>query len=160
MNITIVPEDKIILLDGEGLVFDFTAPEGLHALHYDTGVQAGDAEWVGQPNQSLAEADYEEMVKPFVTAYETEKARLDVEAAKALAEAEAFYNSEEQRFVRLRAERDRRLAATDFYLAADYPIEADKLEKIKAYRQALRDLPEQEGAPWTDDTIPWAVLDI
>lgn len=160
MNITIIPEDKFIMLDGEGLVFDFTAPDGLHALHYDTDTQAGEAEWGGKENQVLTGTEYEELVKPHVDAYEAEKTRREEEAAKAKAEAEAFYNSEEQRFIRLREKRDLRLAATDFYLAADYPLEADKLEKVKAYRQALRDLPSQEGAPWTDGTIPWAVLDI
>lgn len=65
-------------------------------------------------------------------------------------------------FAQLREARDAKLAATDFYLAADYPIEADKLEAVKTYRQALRDLPEQNGAPWDGggEATPWPTLEI
>ena len=65
-------------------------------------------------------------------------------------------------FAQLREARDAKLAATDFYLAADYPIEADKLEAVKTYRQALRDLPEQDGAPWDGggEATPWPTLKI
>ena len=53
--------------------------------------------------------------------------------------------------------RDKKLAATDFYLMADYPIASDKLEKIKTYRQALRDLPTQENFPYQ---ITWPELNL
>lgn len=61
------------------------------------------------------------------------------------------------RFARLRAERDRRIAATDFLLMQDYPIPEDQRVAVQTYRQALRDLPAQDGAPWDgggEDT-PW-----
>ena len=48
----------------------------------------------------------------------------------------------------VRAERDRRITATDYLVMPDYPLDTDKLEEIKAYRQALRDLPQQSGFPW------------
>ena len=64
----------------------------------------------------------------------------------------------ENMFTALRAERDARLTATDKYLLPDYPISADDLEQVKAYRTALRDLPDQPGAPWPDGDIPWPVL--
>ena len=62
--------------------------------------------------------------------------------------------------MRLRAERDSRIAATDYLMTTDYPLTEAQREKVTAYRQALRDLPEQEGAPWDDDTIPWPVLNL
>lgn len=64
--------------------------------------------------------------------------------------------TEEQLYAALRAARDARLAATDKYLLADYPISADALAEIKAYRAALRDLPDLPDAPWGggEDT-PW-----
>lgn len=65
--------------------------------------------------------------------------------------------SSEELFVALRAERDARLRATDKYLLADYPISADALAQVKAYRSALRDLPDQQGAPWTEGDIPWPI---
>lgn len=60
-------------------------------------------------------------------------------------------------FEALRIERDRRLAETDYMFTSDYPLDASKRSAYMAYRQALRDLPAQPGAPWTVDTIPWPV---
>lgn len=54
----------------------------------------------------------------------------------------------------VRLERDRRIAATDYYLMPDYPSNPQNLEELKVYRQALRDVPKQEGFPrdvrWPD----------
>ena len=57
----------------------------------------------------------------------------------------------------LRNVRDTRLAATDKYLLADYPISAENLTEVRAYRQALRDLPVQDGTPWDGggNETPW-----
>lgn len=53
-----------------------------------------------------------------------------------------------------RTERDRKLAKTDYYMMSDYPLNPQNLEELKVYRQALRDLPKQEGFPmdvrWPD----------
>ena len=46
-----------------------------------------------------------------------------------------------------RQKRDRLIAATDYLVTPDYPIEPDRLAKVKVYRQALRDIPEQSGFP-------------
>ena len=51
-----------------------------------------------------------------------------------------------------RQKRDRLIAATDYLVTPDYPIEPDRLAKVKIYRQALRDIPEQSGFP---RTITW-----
>ena len=51
-----------------------------------------------------------------------------------------------------RQKRDRLIAVTDYLVTPDYPIESDRLAKIKIYRQALRDIPEQSGFP---RTIAW-----
>ena len=60
-------------------------------------------------------------------------------------------------FAALRAARDARLASTDKILLPDYPIGADALPLVKAYRAALRDLPDQPGAPWDGGgaATPW-----
>lgn len=65
--------------------------------------------------------------------------------------------TEAELFQQLRAERDRRIAATDFMIMADYPIPADQRTAVQIYRQALRDLPAQEGAPWDGGgkETPW-----
>lgn len=46
-----------------------------------------------------------------------------------------------------RQKRDRLIAATDYLVTPDYPISDDRLAKVKIYRQALRDIPEQAGFP-------------
>ena len=57
----------------------------------------------------------------------------------------------------LRANRDMKLTDTDKYLMPDYPISTEALEAVKTYRQALRDLPAQPGAPWDGggEETPW-----
>lgn len=69
----------------------------------------------------------------------------------------------EELAARVRAERDRRLTATDYLVVPDYPLDPDKLEEVKTYRQALRDLPQQPGFPWNgpnDPACPWPVLPV
>lgn len=63
----------------------------------------------------------------------------------------------EELFAGLRAARAARLAATDYLLMPDYPLDQDKKAGLLAYRQALRDLPGQPGAPWDggEDGTPW-----
>lgn len=60
-------------------------------------------------------------------------------------------------FAALRSVRDARLASTDKILLPDYPISADALPLVKAYRAALRDLPDAPGAPWDGGgtSTPW-----
>ena len=68
--------------------------------------------------------------------------------------------TEEQLFVTLRASRDARLAATDKYMLADYPISEEALALVKACRAALRAIPDQPGAPWDGggELTPWPEL--
>jgi hypothetical protein len=54
--------------------------------------------------------------------------------------------------VSIRAQRDSKLAETDWTQASDIP-QATK-EKWATYRQALRDIPQQEGFP---ATVVWPV---
>lgn len=63
----------------------------------------------------------------------------------------------ESLFTNLRTERDLCLAATDYLLMPDYPISDDQRAVVQAYRQALRDLPAQPGAPWDGggEATPW-----
>lgn len=48
----------------------------------------------------------------------------------------------------VRAKRDSLISETDYLLTSDYPISAEDLEAVKVYRQALRDVPQQEGFPF------------
>lgn len=55
--------------------------------------------------------------------------------------------TDEELATQIRMARDAKLMETDKYLIADFPIDADKLEAVKAYRKVLRDIPKQEGFP-------------
>lgn len=159
-RVTVVPADRLVIVDGQALMFEFSAPERMHALQWD-GKQ-GHIEWLGsgdEPphNEPLAADSYAGQVAPYVELWKEEKARLEQAAAEAEAARLAEYNSEEARFERLRSGRDQRLAATDYLLMPDYPLSDDQRIILQVYRQALRDLPSQEGAPWdggAEDT-PW-----
>ena len=54
----------------------------------------------------------------------------------------------------IRDKRDILIGETDYYLMPDYPSNPQNLEELKVYRQALRDVPKQEGFPrdvrWPD----------
>lgn len=159
-HVTVVPSDRLIIVGGIPLQLDFSAPENMHALQQHEG--SGHIEWTDDINHPLTPADYAEDVAPFVALWEAEKARLEEEAAAAEVARLVRYSSEEAKAERIREERDRRIAETDYLVATDYPLAADKMKSLKAYRQALRDLPQQEGFPWSgevdDPTIPWPVL--
>ena len=55
--------------------------------------------------------------------------------------------SDEELASRVRMRRDSLISRTDFYVQPDYPSDPAGLEAVKAYRQALRDIPEQSGFP-------------
>lgn len=109
-HVTVVPSDRLIIVDGVALCFDFPAPKNMHALQWHEG--SGHIEWTDDINHPLTPDDYEADVAPFVALWEAEKARLDEKAAAAGAARIAEYNSEPARAARIRAERDRRLDAT------------------------------------------------
>lgn len=162
-RVTVVPADRLVIVDGQALNFDFNAPGRMHALQWD-GKQ-GHIEWLGYghepPRNELLTADiYADQVAPYVELWKEEKARLEQAAAEAEAARLAEYNSEAARFERLRSERDQRLAATDYLLMPDYPLSDDQRTILQVYRQALRDLPSQEGAPWDGggEETPWPVM--
>ena len=86
-QVTVVPADHLIIVDGAALVFPFDAPTNLHALQWRGGT--GHTEWTDGPNKPLTAEDYDEQVVPYVALWEEEKRRLEAEAAA----AEEAYNS-------------------------------------------------------------------
>lgn len=65
--------------------------------------------------------------------------------------------TEEDLYKSLRNTRNCKLAETDYLVVPDYPIDVVKLEEVKAYRTALRDITELEGCPWDGggSKTPW-----
>lgn len=95
-RVTVVPADRLVIVDGLALTFDFNAPKRMHALQWD-GLQ-GHIEWDGSghepPRNELLTADsYADRIAPYVKLWEEEKARLEQAAAEAEAARLAEYNS-------------------------------------------------------------------
>ena len=66
-------------------------------------------------------------------------------------------STRDELFDMLRQEREWRIRATDYLAMPDYPLTDEQRAEVMAYRQALRDLPAQEGAPWDGggEATPW-----
>lgn len=54
----------------------------------------------------------------------------------------------------VRSQRDALIAQTDYLMMSDYPISEEDKALVETYRQALRDVPEQEGFP---SNVQWPV---
>ena len=79
-QVTVVPADHLIIVDGAALVFPFDAPTNLHALQWRGGT--GHPEWTDGPKKPLTAEDYDEQVVPYVKLWQAEKARLEKKAAE------------------------------------------------------------------------------
>tara|TARA_Y100001973_G_C5181124_1_gene324963 strand:+ start:1641 stop:1931 length:291 start_codon:yes stop_codon:yes gene_type:complete len=76
----------------------------------------------------------------------------DDEQAQRLAEEKAWADAAPKRaFEGLRAERDGKLAETDFYALSDVTMS----DEMKKYRQDLRDLPSKYDDSTVVKTITW-----
>lgn len=85
-DVTVVPVDNVILVNGSPLQFKYSPIEGhkqVHAIQWHGGKGA-----IEFTDYSGRDADYETDVAPYVALWEAEKARLDAEAAA----KEAEYN--------------------------------------------------------------------
>lgn len=171
-QVTIVPSDTLIIVDGLPLRFAFEAPENIHAVQWREG--SGYIEWKGHTttNTLLTGAhDYSQHIAPFVTLWEQEKVRLAAEAEAAEVARLMEYNSVEARAERLRTERDGRLEDCSWIVerhrdqvanAVPTTLDDAHYQMWLDYRQNLRDFPAQKGFPWmgggTDDpSCPWPV---
>ena len=150
-TVTVIVEDRWISVDGEQVNFEepFTLipeHEKLWALHWKDN--AGEYQFDNPPeNYFFTAIDYDKFVAPYVAQWEEEKARQDAEKARLEAEELAEYNKIENVEARARERRNELLSATDYMLMPDYPLSDAQRTAWSAYRQALRDLPEQEGWP-------------
>lgn len=61
----------------------------------------------------------------------------------------------EQLAADVRMKRDTLLAKSDYLMMSDYQLSDEDKALVVAYRQALRDIPEQEGFP---TTVQWPVV--
>ncbi len=78
-HVTVIPSDFFLSVDGEGMVFEFPGPDGVHAIQWHDG--SGHVEYTdGSPNAALTSADYQSKVAPYVALWQAEKDRREEEA--------------------------------------------------------------------------------
>lgn len=141
MRVTIVKEDVgyTMIVGGEAL--------SLESLPLDANISAiqwygdsGEVEYCNcqeQPNEPITDSA---LIGQCLSIYNAEKARLEQERQAA---EEAWLNS----WDRIRRERDALIAETDWMILPDAPLTESEVAEVKAYRQALRDIPQDFGAP-------------
>ena len=144
-HVTVIPADNTISVNGEGLNFDFIAPENMHALQWHDGT--GHIEYTdGQANRPLTAADYDVEVAPFTALWQAEYDRLEEERNRPL--------TPEEKASTIRQQRDALLSETDYLMMPDYPMSELARENLKVYRQALRDVPKQPDFP---NSVVWPI---
>ena len=123
-HVAVIADDKIIIVDGIGLSFDFSCPANLHALQWRDGV--GHTEWKDKNNETLAAKDYPTIIKPYVDLWETEKARLDEIANRPLTPEEKIAaevaEARGMASAVLNAKMEKQLAQTETFSAAEFTV--------------------------------------
>jgi hypothetical protein len=115
-TLTVVKEDNMILVDGDGRVGEYTFPSNLWAIQWDGST--GHAEWTDGPNTVIEAAD----VAGYITAWEANAPDAEEEVAEPT--AQEVTNAESMAY----------LASTDWYASR----KADTGEAIPSDIAALR----------------------
>lgn len=165
-EVTVIAPDNLIIFDGIPLTIpNITFPEKFHALHwYDNsslgiGFGSGYTEETLGPNHQIGPEDFLIQVYPYIRMWYEEYERIKMEELEAEQKRLEIYNSEEARFERLREAMKMKLGETDYLVTLDYYplLTKTSQESIIAYRDAVRTLDHQEGAPWDGggEETPW-----
>ena len=135
--VTVVPKDRLIIVDGVALNLSFDAPESMHALQWDG--QRGHIEWADDDNWPLEPEAYNDEVAPYVALWQAEKALRDKAAAEAAEEYNSLASTKARKLAEINAACDAALAA----LTACYPSsELLTFDKQEAEARALLADPE------------------
>ncbi len=135
--VTVVPKDRLIIVDGLALRVVFDAPDNLHALQWRG--ESGHKEFTDKGNEPLETGDYDAEVAPYVAVWQAEKERLDRAAAEAAEEYNSLANTKARKLAEINAACDAALAA----LTAGYPSsELLTFDKQEAEARALLADPE------------------
>lgn len=131
IQVTVVPEDRLIIVNGEVLFFDYSPlEENIHAIQWRDN--KGHIEYEDGPNVELTVEDYESKVKPYVDFWQTEKDRILEEQRK----AEEEYNSVQN----VRARKLSELNASFIQAESDGTLESSVGFTIDANERANRDI--------------------
>ena len=133
MKLTIVPEDKTIIIDNEAVIVSNVdiswIPSDVHAVQWDSTTSKGHIEYIPENkfNVEIAEIGIWQQA---VTDHANEKT-----AAAAALEAARNHLNEVKEY------RNALLAWSDWTQGNDSPLGSSKKTEWQTYRQALRDIP-------------------
>ena len=131
-NVTVIPADSLISVNGTPCWLAFSAPANVHAVQWHAG--AGHVEYNdGTANIPLTIKEYVAEVAPFVALWETETARLKAEQAQREQEANRPPTLEEARNAKL-IEINAGYSTVMEFIQAGYPLD----EVLSWERQATQ----------------------
>ena len=132
-DVTVVPVDNIIIVDGELLHFDFSPIEGhesMHALQWHDGKGAIEYEAVAK-RLELTKENYAGHVQPYVTLWQAEKARIDKEEKARVAEYNRLENVISRKLDELNAKLEEAKASSAAHITSStgYVVNANTTAK-------------------------------
>tara|TARA_B100000579_G_scaffold28178_1_gene19799 strand:+ start:947 stop:1420 length:474 start_codon:yes stop_codon:yes gene_type:complete len=143
MRLTIVPEDKVIIIDGDGVHCSHVdlswIPTDAHVIQWDD--TKGHIEHLDKPPTDITELG---IYQQAVTDHANEKTL-----------ATAAYEAARNHLTEVKDHRNWLLAVSDWTRLDDVTLAADKKTEWQTYRQALRDLPATISA---DDNLTAKLL--
>lgn len=163
-SVAVAFTDNFIIVDSQHVYFENgieTLPEheNIIAIYWNNGSGTVERKNGSTEDDMFDESKYDEYVAPYVEQWEREIARLKaVEEERIAEEAEAATNNAKNNIESIaRHKRNRKLLESDRLMLPDYPINEETRQAVIAYRQALRDLPEQEGWP---ENFKWPICPV
>lgn len=163
-SVAVAFTDNFIIVDSQHVYFENgieTLPEheNLNAIYWNNGSGTVERKNGSTEDDMFDASKYDEYVASYVEQWEREIERLKAAEEKRIAEeAEAAASNIKNNIEsNARHERNRRLLESDHLMLLDYPIDEETRQAVIAYRQALRDLPEQEGWP---ENFKWPICPV
>lgn len=177
VDMTLVPEDGLCIINGEQCSDNELFNKSdfpFHALQYHNNVLILEPSM--SENNIVLEGtegyNYKNYIPTALERFNEKRQQEEAERLAQEAEYQAFYNSDEQRAIRVRQERDKRLDDTQWLISRHQEqisngikttLTEEQFNELLEYRQALRDLPTLDGFPWQggdNDEIPWPTMPI
>ena len=144
-NVTVIPADHLIVVDGQPLSFDYPSPATLHALHWDGQTVA--VETISPDGQMgnarYSAAAYDAQVAPFVALWQAEQDRRTAEANHPPPPPTSANKTAHLAQVRYEAEQGGTLW-NDYPLQTDDRSQSKYLAELAAIDQGVR----ADPSPW------------
>ena len=131
-HVTVIPGDGVISVNGIPMQFKFPPVAGhekVHAIQWHEG--SGTLELDGFTSEPLTADDYDRAVAPYVQFWNTEKAKLDVEAAEQEAEYNRLENVKKRKLVELNRKMEEAKASSSVSILSStgYTVNANTTAK-------------------------------